>query len=539
MLKPYNQRLKLIEWAIIILPAIIPLFISFPYRINLFLAWEGAYRIASGEIPYRDFGTPVGYVFWLLPALFFKIFGPYVVTLIKVQVLINWMGSYAFSRILQHLGLDTGGRIIALTVFTLSYTLFNFWPWYNHLVFILQLLSLLFLLKSFDEKRGWWTIPAALMAALAFMTKQDTGGLTLVLCGALLIYDGWISKSFRKIIIFSGAYLLAMALLILPFLAYDFGYWFNLGQPPHFSRLTLFDFMDEFLGASKWIKFYLLMVLVMLVLDNSGFLHWIKDPSRVIPALIVVFILGQAALIQVTSYTPIDGNIYFHSFFIGFVLLRLSRNYDLSRPVILISGILLIGLWWSNVFWVRFIRPKVENIMVSQDKRDDQVISKNTYILGLDSLDMKRSNWVNSDIKTFKNVKLPEATIEGIHQLKSLPVVQNKADQIRVLNMSELTQLAYELPYTTEKGPDHPLWYHYGVSFFEREIDHFCHKINNREYDLILFQDIPDLNNFYPYEVRECILEHYELTFKFLAPRIPEFSFIEVYQKKGYQEGGL
>ena len=66
-----------IEYLLIILTSILPLFFNYPYRINLFLAWEGAYRVSIGQIPYKDFGSPVGYGFWLLPALFFKLFGPF------------------------------------------------------------------------------------------------------------------------------------------------------------------------------------------------------------------------------------------------------------------------------------------------------------------------------------------------------------------------------------------------------------------------------------------------------------------------------
>ena len=42
-----------LELAIILLLAIIPLFTSFPYRVNIFLSWEGAYRLSQGQVPYR------------------------------------------------------------------------------------------------------------------------------------------------------------------------------------------------------------------------------------------------------------------------------------------------------------------------------------------------------------------------------------------------------------------------------------------------------------------------------------------------------
>src|SRR6187549_331806 len=68
------------EIAFIILLAIVPLFSTFPYRVNIFLSWEGAYRLSEGEVPYRDFGMPMGYMYWVIPALFFKIFGAQMIT---------------------------------------------------------------------------------------------------------------------------------------------------------------------------------------------------------------------------------------------------------------------------------------------------------------------------------------------------------------------------------------------------------------------------------------------------------------------------
>lgn len=527
------DSLRIIEWIIILATPAIPLLFTFPYRINLFLAWEGAYRLSLGEIPYRDFGTPVGYVFWILPAIFFKIFGPYVITLLKVQVFINIISNYLFSRIFKQLKLDVGARVVALIVFVLSYTLFNFWPWYNHFVFVLEMASLLFALKVLIEienkKIILFTFLSAGFAGLTFMTKQDTGGFALLFSGAIILFDSIKKKQFLGTLVFIGSYILWMILLITPFLWYDFTYWFNYGQAPHFSRLTVFDLFDEFLGASKWIKFYLILIVIVLLYRINNNWKAIFKTEIFIPFFVGLFILFQASVIQVTSYTPLDGNIYFHSFIAGIVLLQFDNRIIFHRIWSLFIIICLVGFWWSNVFWVRNIRPKVKSYF---ETSQDDVVSKNTYVLENDTSKMKRSNWVVTEIESFKGVKIPEETLRGINEILNMPIVKDSKADLKVLNMSELTQLAYEIPYETEKGVHHPLWYHHGVSFFDREVDYFCDKIENGEYDLILFQDIPDLNNFYPYDVRDCILSDYEFKFKFLAPRIPEESYIEVYGRK-------
>src|ERR1044071_6262468 len=58
----YQKRtvFTVIECVLIIGLALVPLFTTFPYRVNIFLSWEGAYRMSIGQMPYKDFGTPLG-----------------------------------------------------------------------------------------------------------------------------------------------------------------------------------------------------------------------------------------------------------------------------------------------------------------------------------------------------------------------------------------------------------------------------------------------------------------------------------------------
>src|SRR5215211_8287358 len=104
-----EKRIRLlaaIEIALVVLLAIVPLFTTFPYRVNIFLSWEGAYRISQGQIPYKDFGMPLGYMYWVIPAIFFKLFGAQLITLVKAQVFINILSGLAFRSILKSLGVQ-------------------------------------------------------------------------------------------------------------------------------------------------------------------------------------------------------------------------------------------------------------------------------------------------------------------------------------------------------------------------------------------------------------------------------------------------
>src|SRR5690606_37494315 len=152
---PFSTLLVL-ELIAIVVFAVIPLLVDLPYRINIFLAWEGAYRLYLGQIPFKDFGLPLGYGFWLIPALFFKIFGPYFFTLIKAQVFINILNGIVFSSLLKILGVKPSHKFIAVLLFVISYSFINFWPWYNHMVFFYQLLSMYFLvLVLFRYNKGF------------------------------------------------------------------------------------------------------------------------------------------------------------------------------------------------------------------------------------------------------------------------------------------------------------------------------------------------------------------------------------------------
>lgn len=533
--RPLTERkLAVAELVLIFAVPFIPLLLHHAYRINLFLAWEGAYRMANGEIPYRDFGSPVGYGFWLLPALFFKLFGPQVFVLVVVQVFINIASNYLFRGFLKIFGIATHIRLLALLVYCLSYTLFNFWPWYNHTVFVYELAGIYFLCSHITQpsrERGYWkVILSSFFIALSFLTKQDTGALALVLSVVILAADWITARKLKATVVFMAGYVFFLSLLIVPFLQYEFIYWFNMGQFPHNARVDKFDLIDEFLGASTWIKFYLLLMAVVLIRSATRLWNDRQGTrTEFILTVIVLFILLQASIIQVTSYTPIHGNIYFHSFAFAFL-----GHYAFSdRRLQSVGGLalltVLVTMWWSGVFWNRFLKAPVERILVN--KKDSDVVSKRSYIVNQgDTTTLERVNWITSSLPTLTRIRIPQQTEEGIKELMQL--TELKSPGAAVLNMTELTFLAAEIKYRIEKGPDHPLWYHRNVAFFDREVEHFRQKVEAQEYDVILFQDIPNLNNFYPYEVRESILKNYVLKSRFLAPRTPDNSYVEVYIKK-------
>ncbi|MFL5739173.1 MAG: hypothetical protein ACJ75B_03075 [Flavisolibacter sp.] len=530
-----QKQFSVFEILFIIALACVPLFSSFPYRVNIFLSWEGAYRISQGEIPYRDFGMPIGYMYWTIPALFFKIFGAKMITLVKAQVFINIISGLAFRSILKSLDVQPGVRLLSVVLYCVSYSFFNFWPWYNHTVIVYEFVGLAFLLQYITGKKThWiWLSLSALFIFFSFFTKQDGGGMALLLCLALLLYSCFTSRKWMALAIFSASFLIAAFAIIAPLTRFNFGYWFNHGQPPHTARLSFFDILDEFFAASQWIKFYFfLSVLLMVAFFKRG---TGLSRQKNIFFLLTLGILVEAAVLQVTSYTPPDNNIFFHSFAFAFILSLLAEliRLDFFRVRVLMVGLLGTLLWWSGVFWKYFQRvfqkfqPPVETV----SRNGENVVNRKTYMINRDTAEIPMSQWKYSGLKSFDKIYLPGPTVDGIYRLLQMDIV--KKPGLRVLNMSELTPLAVEIPYQEEKGPDIPLWYHLGVAMFNKEAKMYEDSIRAKHYDLVLFEYIPTLNNFYPFRIRDSLQVYYQKADSFFAPRRGDTKgMIEVFVRK-------
>lgn len=530
---------SLLELVIITGLACVPLFVTFPYRVNIFLSWEGAYRISQGHVPFKDFGMPMGYMYWVVPAFFFKIFGPQLITLVKAQVFINIISGLAFRSILKSLSVPDGVRLLAVLLYCLSFSFFNFWPWYNHTVIVYQMIALAFLFKhifSFDKVVRWaWLVLAAFFTLFSFFTKQDGGGLALALCLTLVTAHSLYEKKWLPVLVYVICVLLAGGLFVLPYLQYNLEYWFNYGQPPHTARLSVFDVVEQFFASSEWIKFYLFIValLAFALFKNRQLIKIEKKDSLFF--LLTVGILAEAAILQVTSYTPPDNNIFFHAFAFAFILTYLSRYLQIdfvkAKPLIICSlGVLL---WWSGTYWkyVDRIAQRMLPKTASKANSKENIVNKNTYKINPPAKDIPMSKWVFSDLKAFEKIYMPAPTVEGIKRVLTMDIVKANKN-LKVLNMTELTPLAVEMPYQLEKGIGQPLWYHLGVSMFNKQAQMFEERIAKRQYDLVLFEHIPSLNNFYPFRVRDSLQAYYQKRDSFAAPRRGETQgLIEVYTR--------
>jgi hypothetical protein len=532
-----NRLFSLAEIFIIVGLACVPLFISFPYRVNIFLSWEGAYRISQGQIPYRDFGMPLGYMYWTIPSIFFSIFGPQLITLVKAQVFINIVSGLAFRSIFKSIGIQPGIRLMSVILYCISYSFFNFWPWYNHTVIVYEMVALAFLMRYIFSEPGkkWSWLPlafSALFVFFSFFTKQDGGGLAFLLCLALLGYHCLREKKWMPLLIFGGSFLIACFAIIAPLTRYNFGYWFNMGQPPHTARFSVFEIVDEFFMSSQWIKFYLFLLLLMTAAWFRGWKSFLADKQKGMLLLLTLGILAEAAVLQVTSYTPPDNNIFFHSFAFAFLMSFLADflKMDFSRFRPLLVGLFGMMLCWSGVFW-KYVQRVAGQILPAETaaNTNENIVNRRTYMIHRDTLEIPMHEWVTPGLKSFEKILMPKPTADGIHRVLNMPLVkQNK--NLKVLNMTELTPLAVEMPYQSETGPGVPLWHHLGVGMFNKQAEEYEQRIARKHYDLVLFEYIPTLNNFYPFRVRDSLMVHYQKVDSFFAPRRGDTKgVIEVY----------
>ena len=559
---PFSRKGAFIaELLIIIGLALVPLFVTFPYRVNIFLSWEGAYRMSQGQVPYKDFGLPLGYGFWLMPALFFKLFGAQLISLVKAQVFMNILAGLSFRSIMKSLDVKPAIRVLSVLLFVLSYSFFNFWPWYNQTVIVYELIGLAFLFRYLMGPQGklrfLFLFLSALFTFLSFFTKQDGGGLALMLSLALLAYNTLQGKKWLDLLAYLAFYGIVAAVIIMPLLPYGFGYWFNHGQAPHNSRLSVYDILSEIMGFSQWIKLYVLLVIICLVPAFRQWRSFWNDRPAMLFTLLTLGILAEAAIFQVTSYTPPDNNIFFHSFAFAFIASRLQEQLklDLGRWPSFGIATALVLLWWSGSFWkyldrvVARVVPREQvvagnNNVAKGDSSSyaiynpqvsptgENVVSRNNFMINTDTTDVPVDQWIFSDLWAFHKIYMPPSTVHGMTRLLELPVVKEKKEELKLLNMTELTPLAQAMPYKLETGSDYPLWYHLGVGMFNKQLHAFAKKIQDHHYDVVLYEYAPGNNNFFPFALRHELQKHYRKVDEFLAPRRPTNATIEVYLKE-------
>jgi hypothetical protein len=447
-----------------------------------------------GQIPFTDFGTPVGPVSFLIPALFFKLFSPSWFVMQLSQMLENALLLVLAYQLLKRLQFTQVNINKAIACFSFLYLVFLSHPWYNSGAFLCFLTSMVLLLRT-----SYWSLMAAgLMGGLCFLAKQDYGVMNLCLGSlVILLTQSQQSSPYRKItfqfsalrdlqqmISIVGAGTLFLSFFVLPIgaLIYlvdsaQFFYWFNYGQPPHeIRKIHIWNFANHgnlFLPAC--IAFYFAYRTVRIDLLFAGIFF------------ICAFI--------VSSTSGLDYTAFFFFLFLP-LLVQTVRDRQLVQKRWL-SALLLLAVLTCITFPAKYMYRLVQTTVLA---KAEPFSFRHRYVT-------RPVQAYPESMPFFKNVMGSDDSILMIRQLQE--ILRGKTGpELKVLNISELTPLYAELG---SAPPLHyPLWYHNKISLFPREIKLIDHDIDANKFDVIILQNAHGQANFEEFLARLQANAHYE-----------------------------
>ena len=160
---------------------------------DLSIPFDGGYRIVLGQLPFVDFQAPIGPVLFLQQALFFALFGVGLSAFLTHAAVLNAAASYTSWRLLHPL-LGAGPAVLGGMVTLAWFYLPPSAPYIDTTAFFWLLIALAAVASSRraldDSRMGLLTGAAGLAAGLAFLTKQNIGGLGIAGLALLLFLHG-------------------------------------------------------------------------------------------------------------------------------------------------------------------------------------------------------------------------------------------------------------------------------------------------------------------------------------------------------------
>jgi hypothetical protein len=471
------------DYFIIICFALVNLFF-FQRHFLLFrdysILWEGAYRVSLGQIPFADFGTPVGPVSFLIPALFFKLFSPSWYVMQLSQMFENAILLFLAYHLLKRLQFTQVNINKAIACFSFLYLVFLSHPWYNSGAFLCFLASMVLLLSS-----GYWSLMASgFMAGLCFLAKQDYGVMNLCL-GSLVIlltqcdqagpfrkiaFHFSVLQDSRKILSIASAGIVFIIFFALPIVGLiyavdssQFFYWFNYGQPPHeIRKIHIWDFANHgnlFLPAC--IAFYFAYRTVRMDILFAGIFF------------ICAFI--------VSSTSGLDYTAFFFFLFLPLLIQTVTDRQLVSNRWV--SALLILATMSCIAFPAKYAYRLVQTTVLA---KAEPFSFRHVYVT-------RPVQPYPQSMPYFKNVMGSDDSLVMIERLQEIAKT-NPDVALKVLNISELTPIYAELG---SAPPLHyPLWYHTKISLFPREIEMIDRDIDENKFDIVILQNAHGQANF-------------------------------------------
>lgn len=444
------------------------------------ILWEGAYRVSLGQVPFTDFGTPVGPVSFLIPALFFKLFSPSWFVMQLSQMFENAILLFLAYQLLKRLQFTQVNINKAIACFSFLYLVFLSHPWYNSGAFLCFLTSMVLLLGA----NYWSLIAAGLMAGLSFLAKQDYGVMNLCL-GSLVILLTQCDQTgpyrkitfrfsalidLRKILAIVGAgtvfafcFVLPIATLIYLVDSAQFFYWFNLGQSPHeIRKIHIWDFANHgnlFLPAC--IAFYFAYRTMRMDILFAG----------------IFFICSFV----VSSTSGLDYTAFFFFLFLPLLVQTVSDRRLVSNRWV--SALLVFVVMTCIAFPAKYIYRLVQTTILA---KAEPFSFRHVYVT-------RPVQPYPKSMPYFKNVMGSDDSLVMIEKLQEI-AKDNPNTALKVLNISELTPIYAELK--SEPPLHYPLWYHTKISLFPREIKIIDQDIDDNTFDIVILQNAHGQANF-------------------------------------------
>ena len=448
--------------------------------------FEGGYRISLGQVPYKDFFIPTGPVVYYVQAFFNLIFGFNIWSM-------GLHASFLAAIIAAGFYVVTHQKIGMLFSFILAFSMyltFNYrwnYPWYNQTALFFYLIIVILLYHSSQKNR----IPekilvfCSVLTVLSLYSKQDVGLLSF---GCFSIYFGLFStpslkKSLKNVLFYYvvPAIILAGLIALIFNNLGNFTYWFNLGQPPHSSRLDFKDFLKP--GYPYWFPFfiaYFLMSFVsVLLILYKGTPFDLKKQLGLLAILNITpaIIAHTSGLWQQTVLVGFPLNLL-----IGYgIILSYFGKERVTKLVKIIIPLVLFVLIAHKVITVRDLSDLPNNFSIKLMR------------YGLTFLPPVNNNFKIDIYKGNGYTRIEEGSYqycpmrnESYSVLKEIRAIIEESDK-NFINMTEFTFLYTDYNVTPPKGI--PLWFHHGNTFFDNEIPLLTHGILKRDPSLILLQD--------------------------------------------------
>lgn len=164
------------------------------------IVFDAAWRMSQGQVPYRDFFMPFGPVAFVLPALLFRWVSVSFSSLVAAACVLSLLATGISLRLAHRL---TGSRALSLLAGALTAVWFQApfgVPWMEQTAFFFDLVALWAVVESRLTHRGQLALPliAGLASALAVLSKQNAGGLFVLVCLGCLVLP-WHTRALRGV----------------------------------------------------------------------------------------------------------------------------------------------------------------------------------------------------------------------------------------------------------------------------------------------------------------------------------------------------